>query len=134
MGDEIPRALGAIADFCEALGVDRVRLLQCDTEVGSDEVLTPAEVSRWQVTGYGGSDLGPAMLRLADDPEVTVAVILTDGEIDYPQEPVPYNVLWVLPAWKEQQEFTPRFGKVISMAHACGTSLRAIRQLIPYFA
>jgi predicted metal-dependent peptidase len=107
-----------VADFCEAVGVDRVHLLQCDTAVGSDEVLTPAEVSRWQVTGYGGSDLTPAMLRLADDPEVAAAVVLTDGEIDHPPEPLPYNVLWVLPAWKDQHEFTPRYGKVIAMAHA----------------
>jgi predicted metal-dependent peptidase len=118
MADEVPRALGAIADFCEAVGVDQVHLVQCDTEVGSDEVLTPAEVSRWQVTGYGGSDLAPAMLRLADDPEVAAALVVTDGEIDYAEEPVPYNVLWVLPPWKEQQEFTPRYGKVIAMAHA----------------
>jgi predicted metal-dependent peptidase len=118
MIEEIPVALGAIADFCEAVGVDRVHLLQCDTAVGSDEVLTPAEVSRWRVTGYGGSDLGPAMVRLADDPEVAAALVLTDGEIDYPEEPVPYQVLWVLPPWKEQQEFSPRYGKVIAMAHA----------------
>ena len=33
MTDEIPRALGAIADFCDAVGVDQVRLVQCDTAV-----------------------------------------------------------------------------------------------------
>ena len=41
MTDEIPRALGAIADFCDAAGVDEIRLVQCDTAVTSDEVLTP---------------------------------------------------------------------------------------------
>jgi predicted metal-dependent peptidase len=94
-----------------------VRLVQCDTEVGSDEVLAPAEVSRWQVTGYGGSDLRPAMLRLAEDPDVTAAIVLTDGDIEYPEEPVPYSVLWVLPAWKGREDFTPRYGKVVSMTH-----------------
>jgi predicted metal-dependent peptidase len=118
MANEIPGALGAIADFCQALGVDQVRLLQCDTAVGSDEVLTPAEVARWRVTGYGGSDLGPAMLRLAGDPDVVAAVVLTDGDIAYPEEPVPYRVLWVLPPWKSPQEFTPRYGKVIAMTHS----------------
>jgi predicted metal-dependent peptidase len=118
MADEIPRALGAVADFCEAVRVDRVRLIQCDAAVGRDEVLTPAEVSRWQVTGYGGSDLGPALLRLAEDPEVAAAVVLTDGDIDYPQEPVPYSVLWVLPPWKSPDEFTPRYGKVLAMTHS----------------
>ena len=35
MADEMPRALGAIADFCEAVGVDQVRLVQCDTAVAA---------------------------------------------------------------------------------------------------
>ena len=69
-------------------------------------------------TGFGGSDLTPAMLRLAEDREVSVAIVLTDGELDYPQEPVPYSVLWVLPAWKNPPEFTPRYGKVIAMTRA----------------
>jgi predicted metal-dependent peptidase len=115
MVEEVPRALGAIADFCQAVGVESIHLIQCDTEVGSDEVLTPAEVSRWRVTGYGGSDLTPAMLRLADDPEVRAAIVLTDGDIAYPPHPVPYTVLWVLPASKSPQEFTPPYGKVIAM-------------------
>jgi predicted metal-dependent peptidase len=29
MADEIPRALGAIADFCDAVAVDQLRLVQC---------------------------------------------------------------------------------------------------------
>jgi predicted metal-dependent peptidase len=118
MVEEVPRALGAIADFCEAVGVDEVHLIQCDTSVGSDEVLAPAEMGQWQVTGYGGSDLTPAMLRLAESPEVGAAIVLTDGDINYPEHALPYNVLWVLPAWKNPQEFTPRYGKVIAMTPA----------------
>lgn len=117
MIEEIPRALGAIADFCEAVGVEEIHLVQCDTEVSRDEVLSPAEVARWQVGGYGGSDLGPALLRLAENPEVRAAIVLTDGDIDYPEEPVPYNVLWVLPAWKPAADFTPRYGRVVAMTH-----------------
>ena len=118
MTAEIPPALGAIADFCEAVGVDRVHLLQCDTAVGSDEWLTPTEMSQWEVTGYGGSDLGPALVRLAEDPEVSAAIVLTDGDIEYPQAIMPYNVLWVLPASKNPEEFQPRYGKVIAMTRA----------------
>jgi predicted metal-dependent peptidase len=33
MVEELPRALGAIADFCEGMGVEQVHLVQCDTEV-----------------------------------------------------------------------------------------------------
>jgi predicted metal-dependent peptidase len=115
MQHELPKALGAIADFCAAVGVEKVRLIQCDAEVGRDEVLAPAEVAQFQVTGYGGSDLSPALLRLAEDPEVVSAIVLTDGDIDYPEAPMPYTVLWVLPAWKEPHEFVPRYGKVIAM-------------------
>jgi predicted metal-dependent peptidase len=115
MVEEVPRALGAIADFCEAASVDRLHLIQCDTEVGSDEVITPAEVGRWQLTGYGGSDLSPALLRLAEDPEVLAAIVLTDGDIECPAAALPYSVLWVLPAWKNPEEFTPRYGKVIAL-------------------
>ena len=97
MSEEIPRALGAIADFCDAAAVDDIRLVQCDTEVTSDEMLSPARARRLRVSGYGGSDLTPAMLALADDPRVTAAIVITDGDIAYPPEPMPYAVLWVLP-------------------------------------
>jgi predicted metal-dependent peptidase len=115
MVDELPRALGAIADFCNAVGVEQVHLIQCDTAVGRDEILTPAEVASWQVSGFGGSDLTPALLRLAEDPEVSAAIVLTDGDIEYPQEPLPYRVLWVLPASRNALDFTPRYGKVLGM-------------------
>lgn len=118
MVDEIPRALGAIADFCDAVGVSEVHLVQCDTAVGSDAVLAPADMAQWQVTGFGGSDLTPALIRLAENPEVTSALVLTDGDIEYPQEPMPYNVLWVLPAGKNPVDFTPRYGTVIGMTPA----------------
>jgi predicted metal-dependent peptidase len=118
MVDEIPRALGTIADFCEAVGVDEVHLIQCDTAIGSDEILAPATLAQWRVSGYGGSDLTPAMLRLGENPDVGAAIVLTDGEIDYPTEPVPYQVLWVLPVWKNPQTFTPRYGNVVGMTQA----------------
>src|SRR5262249_37010124 len=35
MADIIPRALGAIASFCDASGVEDVRIVQCDIEVTS---------------------------------------------------------------------------------------------------
>lgn len=118
MADEVPRALGAIADFCQASGVEEVHLIQCDTEIGSDEVLAPAELHAWRVTGYGGSDLTPAMLRLAANREVGAAIVLTDGDIRYPEQPVPYRVLWVVPAWKSPEAFTPSYGKVIALTDA----------------
>ncbi|MGL4497377.1 MAG: vWA domain-containing protein, partial [Beijerinckiaceae bacterium] len=105
MHDEIPMALGAIADFCEATGVDEIRVMQCDTVVTSDEMLSPTELADYEVKGYGGSDLTPAILSFADDPRVTAAIIITDGDIAYPPTPVPYAVLWVIPG--ETTSFSP---------------------------
>jgi predicted metal-dependent peptidase len=114
MSEEIPRALGAIADFCDAAAVDDIRLVQCDTEITADEVLTPAALAAYEVGGYGGSDLTPAMLALADDPRVTAAIVITDGDISYPTEPMPYAVLWVLPP-HSQPGFQPPYGRVVTM-------------------
>ena len=114
MSDEIPRALGAIADFCDAASVDDIRLVQCDTAVTSDEVLTSAALAAYQVSGYGGSDLTPAMLALADDPRVTATIVITDGDITFPAEPMPYAVLWILPP-HSQPGFAPPYGRVVTM-------------------
>lgn len=114
MTDDIPRVLGAIADFCEAVAVDDIRLVQCDTAVTSDETLSPGDLADYQVRGYGGSDLTPAMLMLADDPAVTASLVITDGDIGYPQVEMPYAVLWVLPA-NGNPGFRPPYGHVISM-------------------
>ena len=113
MSDEIPFALGAIADFCGITGVEEIRLVQCDTVVTSDEVLSPGELADYQVSGYGGSDLTPALLALAKDHRVTAALVITDGDIGYPGEPVPYAVLWALP--RSKAAFQPPYGRIITM-------------------
>jgi predicted metal-dependent peptidase len=113
MTDEIPRVLGAIADFCDAAAVDQVRLVQCDTAVTSDQFLTPEQLARHEISGYGGSDLSPALRHLADDARVEAVIVLTDGEVAYPPEAMPYSVLWVLPA--PAPGFHPPYGAVIAM-------------------
>jgi predicted metal-dependent peptidase len=114
MADQIPRALGAIADFADSVAVDRVRLLQCDVAVTSDTLIAPDELSSFQVTGYGGSNLTPAMELLAADPEVRAAAIITDGEIEFPPQPMPYAVLWVL-APGASASFQPAYGRIVIM-------------------
>jgi predicted metal-dependent peptidase len=91
-----------------------VRLLQCDVSVTSDELLAPSELSEYTVTGYGGSDLTPAMERLAADAQVRAAAIITDGDIQYPADPMPYAVLWVLPPGGSAA-FHPPYGRVVVM-------------------
>jgi predicted metal-dependent peptidase len=114
MVEEIPRALGAIADFCEAVAVDQIRLLQCDAAVTSDETLSPTELAQYQVTGFGGSDLTAAMELLAADPQIRAAAIITDGEIQFPTEGMPYAVLWVLPP-NRSAGFQPGYGRIVVM-------------------
>jgi predicted metal-dependent peptidase len=114
MAEEVPRALGAIADFCDSVAVDQIRLLQCDVTVTSDERLTPMDLAHHRVTGYGGSDLTPAMELLAADPQVRAAAIITDGDIQFPADPMPYSVLWVLPPGRSAA-FRPGYGRVVVM-------------------
>jgi predicted metal-dependent peptidase len=114
MADELGRALGAIAAFCEGASVDSVRVVQCDVEVTSDEIVAPATLEQYQISGFGGSDMSPALWHLAADPEVTAAIVITDGDIDYPSAPMPYDVLWVLTDVADG--FEPPYGQVIVLA------------------
>ncbi len=113
MADDIPFALGAIADFCEATGIDDIRVIQCDTAVTSDEMLSPTELAEYDIRGYGGSDLTPALMALCEDPRVTAAIVITDGDITYPADSMPYAVLWAVPG--DTTSFAPPYGRVITM-------------------
>ncbi len=115
MGDEIPRALGAIADYCDAAGVDQVRLVQCDAAVTRDEHLPPEALAAHEIHGFGGSNLSPALDHLAGDPQTRAVMVITDGDVAYPELAPPYDVLWLLPA-ATLFPFTPRYGRVVRMA------------------
>ncbi len=114
MTDEIPPVLGTIAEFCDAAAVDQVRLLQCDAALTSDELLGPHELAERRIEGYGGSDLSPALRYLAGDQHVRAVVVITDGEIAYPAEPMPYELLWLVPA-RFARAFHPPYGRVVPM-------------------
>jgi predicted metal-dependent peptidase len=114
MTDEIPRALGTLGEFCDAVGVDRVRLVQCDAALTSDETLDPHDLAERRIEGYGGSDLSPALRHLAWDQHVRAVVVITDGEIAYPEEPMPYDLLWLVPA-STHATFNPPYGRVVPM-------------------
>jgi len=114
MTDEIPRVLGTLAEFCDAVAVDRVRLVQCDAAVTGDELLDPHELAERRIEGYGGSDLSPALRHLAEDQHVRAVVVVTDGDIAYPAEPMPYQLLWLVPA-PNAPAFNPPYGRVVPM-------------------
>ena len=110
MFGEFPVILGAIASFYESVNVSEVRIVQCDVEVSSDEVVDIDQLNGFYIAGYGGSDMSPAMHRLAEDPEVEAAIVLTDGYIQYPEEPMPYAVLWAITGG---DSFSAPYGQVI---------------------
>jgi predicted metal-dependent peptidase len=114
MSEEISPALGAIADFCERLSVDEIRLVQCDAAVTNDELLSPEALANYQVSGFGGSDLTPAMREMAEDGRVTAVLVITDGDIAFPPEEMPYDVLWVLTP-SASINFRPPYGHIIRM-------------------
>jgi predicted metal-dependent peptidase len=114
MTDVLPAALGAIARFADAAAVDQVRIVQCDAAVTADACVDPAALADFQIDGFGGSDLAPAIALLAADPTVRAAIIVTDGDIGYPHEAPPYEVLWVLaPVAGAMPSFQPPYGQVV---------------------
>ena len=113
MTDVLPRVLGAIADYCDAVGVDQVRLVQCDAALTADEWLAPDELAQHELRGFGGSDLSPALQHLADDPRTRAVAVITDGDVAFPDEPMPYDVLWVLTA--SPLGFAPSYGRIVSL-------------------
>ena len=65
----------------------------------------------YKVTGFGGSDMSHGMDQLAEDPEVSAVLVLTDGYITFPAEEPPYAVLWgLVDGWSE---FRPPYGTVV---------------------
>lgn len=107
----LPRILGLLGSFCEGAGVNQVHILQCDVGVTADDWLDPAELTNYKITGFGGSDMSPAMDELSDDPEVNAVLVLTDGYISYPAEEPPYRVLWGLV--DGYTGFRPAYGTVV---------------------
>lgn len=111
MLDTLPRVLGLLASFCEGAGVAKVRVMQCDTGITADDWLDPAELANYRVTGFGGSDMSPALDELSDDAEVIAVLVLTDGMISYPADEPPYRVLWGLV--NGVSHFQPAYGAVV---------------------
>jgi predicted metal-dependent peptidase len=116
MVDVLPKALGAIATFCDASNVGEVHLLQCDEEVTADVWVEPPQLAEFKVTGFGFSDMSPGMRHLAADADVQAVLVLTDGYIDYPAEEPPYRVVWGL-LGTVYQSFQPKYGEVIKLTH-----------------
>ena len=110
MLDDLPRILGTIADFCESTGVAVIHLIQCGDTLAADDWVLVEDVSSVTLLGGGDGGLSPGFERLAADPEVTAALIITDTYEEYPQAEPPFNVLWAV---IHNQRFEPPYGTVI---------------------
>lgn len=82
----------------------------------ADDCIDPAQLAHFQISGYGGSDLSPAMTHFADDPAVRAAIVITDGDIDYLRDAPPFQVLWVLPQGSGGA-FNPSYGRIVRISH-----------------
>ncbi len=117
MAEDLASALGAIGSFCEANNVEDVHILQCDESVTVDEWVAASELETYEIKGFGGSDMSPAMDLLAEDGSVEAAIVITDGFIYYPDKPTPYSVLWAIVSdW--YSDFEPDYGVVVVMPPA----------------
>lgn len=111
MVSELPRLLGIISTFGRSAGLTDVHVLQADTAVQDDRWVPIEELDKFPISGFGGSDMSDAMYRLAEDPTVTAAVVLTDGDIAYPESAPPYDVLWGTTGYNPS--FMPTYGLVV---------------------
>ena len=112
MVEALPPILGKISVFARNVGMEQVHIVQCDAEVTKDEFVDIGRLENYRIAGYGGSNMSPAMLKLAEDPDVTAVLVVTDGYIRYPpEENIPYDVLWCLPDTNEPETFP--YGRTI---------------------
>jgi len=117
----LARFLGALASAATAEGLEEVRLMQADSEVTSDEVVTPAELLTQPVAvrGRGGTSFVPALGRLIEEARRKVerfsVVYLTDleGMLPRSRDARCLDVLWVVPRKPRRK---PPFGTVVPMA------------------
>ena len=110
----LPKALGAIAGFCDAANVAQVHVIQCDIEVTHDDWLEPPQLLEYRVAGFGGSDMTPGIVYYANDPEVQSVLVLTDGYITIPAQEPPYRILWCL-IGDSDEGFQPAYGEVVKL-------------------
>jgi predicted metal-dependent peptidase len=118
MVDELPAVFGMIQSFGKTSGVRAVRIVQCDAGVTGDDLVDIDDLKSFEVKGFGGSDMSPGLLHLAEDPTVEAAMVITDGDIEYPpKDSVPFEVLWSIIYYDDEElaGFNPGYGRVVGI-------------------
>jgi predicted metal-dependent peptidase len=110
MLDDLPGVLGAIATFCESSGVAEIHLVQCGDTLTADDWVRVEDIESITLFGGRSGGLSPGFERLATDPEVTAALIITDTFEEYPHQAPPFNVLWAV---VRNRSFVPPYGTAI---------------------
>lgn len=109
----LPRLLSLIKASAKAAGVSQVRIIQASDDVTADETVDIDSLERFEVRGYGGSDLTAAFDRLSEDPETERVIVLSDMAIRYPAEPPPYEVVWFATRSSYWTPAAPEYGTFI---------------------
>ena len=89
------------------MGVSELHLIQCGDELTADDWVRIEDVASVELIGGGGGGLTPGFERLASDPEVKSALIITDTYEQFPTTEPPFNVLWAVVG---NRGFVPPYG------------------------
>ena len=73
-------------------------IAECDSKLQAIKEITPDDLKKYTVTGFGGTDMTPGLTLFENDPETTAVIVITDGEFGdgYPHRRLPFDVLWCL--------------------------------------
>ena len=117
MGALLPAVFGLLKSFGKASGVNLAHIVQCDTDVVSDEIVDIDGLDTVEVKGLGGGMNPPGMLHMAEDETIESVLVITDGYINIPRKKdIPYDVLWCLLCYNgDTSHFNPDYGTVMSI-------------------
>lgn len=91
---------------------DKLRLVQFDTSIRADDVITSlSSLANIKLVGRGGTDINPLM-EWAKKHKPTALVVFTDGEYSHPEINPGIPVLWVVHGYRKEQ-FRCNFGTII---------------------
>ena len=115
MWSVLPAILGHIQAFGISAGVRYVRMVESVEDCKIDNIMEISELGKYKMPLADGSDLSPAMLKLAEDTSVESVLVLTDGDVFVPSaEKIPYKVVWGLTE-KAPEDFGADYGIKIAV-------------------
>lgn len=110
-----------IREIVEDLQPERLTIIQCDTQIQSEEHYDPTDLpGQLTVHGRGGTRFNPVFERLPDLPHASCLIYFTDLCCEHFGEEPDYPVLWAIEeADYESGYFTkPPFGEIVALETA----------------